>query len=166
MYTKLIALLILSVSLQALASDGVWTPVALDKELYPIANLESSFGKNMAHQPHSRGAFYSSYGALGLKAITAYEAYMMSPKIQRWLRPKDGEVIAEGWFFSLFTKNPEFYNRIANVHWWYLKQNTSSVEQAVFAWRFGLAAAAKASPEAIASDRYVAQYVKLANVNR
>jgi hypothetical protein len=148
------------ISLQAVGAEPAWTPVALDKELYPIAHLESSFGKNMSHQPHSRGPFYSSYGALGLKAATAYEAYLMSPKTQTWANVNSiGALLSTEKFFSAFISHDEFYNRLANVHWWYLRKNTGSIEQAVYAWRHGLAAAQRTKSEEINADTYVSAYV-------
>lgn len=147
------------VSMQAYAQDARWQPTGLAKELHPIAHLESSWGRNMNHEPHSKGPFFSSYGALGLKAITAYEAIMRSKRLQsKWSSNGTVDLTDKDVFFSLFTSNYEFYNDCASSHWAYLRRNTDSIEQAVFAWRWGLGASKKSQSHQ--SDSYVMAYLK------
>lgn len=159
---KRITSLLLVVSAVAHAHSSAinwnWDPGSLNKQLYPIAYLESSFGKYVNHQPHSKGPFYSSYGTLGLKAVTAYEAYLISKRLQEKWKDDDGHVLSQDEFFNIFTVNEELYNDCANVHWWYLSKHTDSIEQAAFAWRWGLGAALEASNDTIITDKYVQSY--------
>lgn len=137
-----------------------WSPVGLSKELYPIAHLESSWGKNTNHEAHSKGRWSSAHGALGLKASTAYDAMLRSRKfIEKWSTRKDYtlNITNKDVFFEFFISNSEFYNELATIHWHYLRQNTSSVEQAVYAWRWGIGAADRA--ENHSEDKYVAAYM-------
>jgi len=140
-------------------AEANWSPAGLALELYPIAHLESSWGKNMSHQAHSKGDWYSAQGALGLKAITAYESMFLSKSfISKWSigDKQTVDITNKEVFFKLLSTNSQFYNELASTHWRYLRQNTADVEQAVFAWRWGLGAAFKTSN--IAIDKYVIAY--------
>lgn len=143
-------------SMQAQAAPP-WTPVGLTQELYPIARLESSWGKYVNHEPHSKGKWYSAHGALGLKAVTGYEAMLRSRNfMMKWSNGQD-DLCDRETFLTLFLTNNKFYNELATLHWKYLRRNTASVEQAVYAWRWGLGAATATTtyPE----DKYVVAYM-------
>lgn len=147
-------------SSQVFAQAPKWTPVSLSQELYPIAHLESSWGRNTKHQAHSKGTWNSSFGALGLKAVTAYEAMRSSRRfMSKWSVGTNQtiNITERNIFLVLFTTNVKFYNELANIHWQYLKLNTANIEQAVFAWRWGLAATINS--ENHADDKYVAAYL-------
>lgn len=156
MYSRNVLTLTVSVLLatEVFAADMKWKSEGLAEELHPIAHLESSFGKNMNHEAHSKGPFYSSYGAVGLKGMAAYEAYLRSSYLKKrfpGLSDKDA-------FMQLFTTDYHFYNACANVHWYWLRRHTATINQAVFAWRWGIGAATKADSTQIDADKYVASY--------
>lgn len=156
MYSSKVLVLTMSIfaTTEALATNMKWKPDGLSIELYPIAHLESSFGKNMNHDPHSKGSWFSSYGALGLKAATAYDAYKISPRLQA----KFPGLLDKDRFLTAITSDWRLYNECANLHWRILRKQTSSMEQAVFAWRWGIGAALKAGAAKIDADKYVASY--------
>jgi hypothetical protein len=131
-----------------------WSPGNLNKELIPIAHLESSSGINTIHKPSRFGEFDTAYGALGLKAATAYDMYKMAPRLQlKW----PGLTVAE--FLFEFITDRDLYDACANVHWNYLRQNTDSLIRAVYAWRYGFTAALAASISTIENELYVSRYL-------
>lgn len=137
-----------------------WNPEGLIEEMHPIAHLESSWGRNMAHEAHSKGLFNTAYGAVGLKPVTAYEQYMRDPDLQAEypdLADKDA-------FLKKMRFYPEFYNAVASSHWnWLGKQHGNSPAKTAFAWRWGTGAARRASPDEIADDGYVSKYLRILN---
>lgn len=158
MRNKLAGSLALLLSTVAVAADMNWSPEGLSKELHPIATLESSFGKNTKHEAHSKGPFYSSYGAVGLKGSTAYETYLRSP----YLKKRYPGLSDRDLFLGTFTNDFRFYNACSNVHWYWLKGQTKNIEQSVYAWRWGVNAALKAADITIEQDKYVSSYLTLA----
>ncbi len=139
--------------------DFKFDPKTLHHDLGPIAHLESSNGKNMAHKPSSKGDADTAFGALGLKASTAHEEYLKSPALQK-LHPnlkQFNDLLGE------MKKNPQFYNNIAASHWNRLKKLTGTPEKAAFAWRYGPGAASRTPEANILKDKYVQSYSKMLN---
>ncbi len=132
-------------------------PKTLHHDLAPIAQLESSGGKNMAHKPSPKGEQDTAYGALGLKGSTAHEEYLKSPALQK-LHPHLADFTA---LLGEMKYNPTFYNNVAASHWNRLKKLTGSNEKAAYAWRYGPGNAAKTPEQAIMADKYVQGYQKL-----
>jgi hypothetical protein len=137
-----------------------WTPVGLDNDLHPIAHLESSFGQNVHHEPHSKGEFHTAVGALGLKPTTAYEEFLHN----RSLRQQHPELVTDqNSFLSTLRANPSFYNTVASSHWNRLKQSLGGHrDRAAYGWRWGKGAALSATDEEVQADPYVQKYVALA----
>lgn len=131
-----------------------WTPNGLHKELHPIAQLESSFGRNTTHARHSKGEFHTAHGAVGLKPVTAHEQYKRTPALQK-LFP---DLHDEGKFTKELKSNHAFYNAVASAHWSHLKKMFGTPEDAAFAWRWGPSKAAKTPRELRAADPYVIGY--------
>lgn len=135
-----------------------WTPEGLDKDLYPIAHLESSWGQNMNHGKNSAGEYHTAYGALGFKPSTAHERYKKSPLMQKQFPgltdPAD--------FLKTFKNNPKFYNQLATEHFNYLKGRHGAPEEAARAWRYGSTAVMKQVPDVMADkEGYVSKYKAL-----
>jgi 8-oxo-dGTP pyrophosphatase MutT (NUDIX family)/RimJ/RimL family protein N-acetyltransferase len=129
-----------------------WKPQGLHKEMHPIAHLESSFGKRLQHLPHSQGEFNSSFGAVGMKPVTAHETYMKSKGLQK-LFP---DLHEPDRFLRTFKTDPVFYNTVASTHWTQLKKLTGgNLSHAAYAWRWGAGKMARTPPELIAADPYV-----------
>jgi GNAT superfamily N-acetyltransferase len=126
----------------------------LHPDLHAIAMLESSGGKNTAHMPHSQGDFHTAVGAVGLKPITGHEMYQKYQHLQK-LFPNLHD---QGKFVEEMKKNPNFYNALASQHWNHLKGKVKDVSNTAYAWRHGLGAALKATPEQIKADPYVKKY--------
>ncbi len=131
--------------------------VNLHQDLHPMAHLESSWGQNVVHAPHSKGEFHTAHGLLGFKPSTAHEEYTKSPK----LKAKYPNLSEPADFTSKFKTDQAFYNDVASAHFNRLKARHGSKENAAFAWRWGSGAAQKATPETISSDEYVTRYKKL-----
>lgn len=151
---------ILCIGILSTQAFAEWKPVSLSQELYPIAYLESSWGRNISHQPNSKGIWSSSYGALGLKAVTAYESMLLSKRfMKKWSvgANQTNDITDKTLFLQMFTTDVEFYNELANIHWQYLKRNTSCIEQTVYAWRWGLGATISTSNHS--DDKYVVAYL-------
>src|SRR5712692_8955293 len=130
-----------------------WTPHGLDRELKPIAHLESGFGRNTNHEPHSGGPYHTAYGALGLKPVTAHETYKHSPRLQKLFPGLDSpEKVIEK------MKDPQFYNIVASGHWRYLKRVLGDPLKAAYGWRWGLGAAQHADDYQIKTEPYVQKY--------
>jgi GNAT superfamily N-acetyltransferase len=140
------------------AQEFKFEPNTLHHDLLPIAQLESSGGKNMQHKPSAKGEADTAYGALGLKGSTAHEEYLKSPSLQK-LHPHLADFKA---LLGEMKSNPVFYNNVAASHWNRLKKLTGSPLKAAYAWRYGPAAAAKTPETAIMQDKYVQGYQKLA----
>lgn len=132
-------------------------PKTLHPDMHPIAFLETSYGKNMEHAPHQKGEFDTAYGPLGFKPSTAFDEFSKSKHLTD-LYPNLKDQNA---FHQEFKTNPQFYNLVAGAHWNRLKKATGSASGAAFAWRWGLGAHNKATPEAVKSDDYVSKYAKL-----
>ncbi len=137
-----------------------WSPIGVSMELLPIARLESGFGRNVNHAKNSRGEFYTAFGALGFKPMTAHDEYIHSPDLQKHFpgleNPEE--------FSKRFYLNNDFYNTVANHHFNRLKQMFGDRAKAVFGWRWGMGAAELASDDEIADDPYVQKYFQLTNV--
>src|SRR5271166_1313214 len=88
-----------------------WTPGSLNQELLPIAYLESSNGTNINHKPHSKGEFFSSYGALGLKPATAYDEYMRNSLLQLEWPGLSNRMV----FTASLKSQPALYNDACNA---------------------------------------------------
>lgn len=137
-----------------------WTPHGLPTEMHPIAHLESSFGRNVAHSAHSKGDYHTAFGAVGFKPVTAHEEYRRSKAIQA-LYPNLQD---EHRFTDAFKSDPLFYNMLAGKHFSYLKaQLGGDPVKAAYGWRWGVGAAQNATDEDIAGDDYVRRYTLLAN---
>jgi len=138
---------------------AAWTPDGLDSDLIPIAHLESSFGKNINHAPNPKGEYYTAYGAVGMKPVTAHEEYNKNQTLQK-LYPNLKDP-AE--FMKAMKTIPRFYNLLASTHFARMKHLHGSAAKAAYAWRHGHTAAMGASPEQIDSDLYVQKYRHLAS---
>jgi hypothetical protein len=135
-----------------------WKPHGLNREMYPIAHLESNFGKRLEHLPHSQGEFHSSFGAVGLKPVTAHETYIKSKALQK-LFPGLHE---PNRFIRTFKDDPVFYNTVASTHWNQLKKlSGGDTGKTAFAWRWGAGKMARTPPELIAADPYVQAFRKI-----
>lgn len=135
-----------------------WTPQGLSEEMYPIAHLESSFGRNVNHAKHPAGEFQTAYGALGLKPMTAHFEYMKRPSL-RALHPGLEDQKA---FTEELKSNPRFYNQVAGAHFAWLKSALGGdPAKAAYGWRWGIGAAQQALPEQIEADPYVQRYKQM-----
>ncbi|WNM70333.1 NUDIX hydrolase [Myxococcus phage Mx1] len=135
-----------------------WTPEGLHEELHPIARLESRFGKDMNHAPHSKGEYHTAVGAVGLKPVTAHEEYKRS----KWLQQVWPNLHDEEKFVDTFKSNHSLYNAIASTHWKRLKKLFNGDQiRAAYAWRWGQGKAARDEIEHISTSPYVAAYQKL-----
>ena len=134
-----------------------WTPEGLTPELHPIAHIESSFGQNVSHLPHSKGSFHTAVGAVGLKPVTAHEEYTKSPALQSAFpglqNPED--------FQKQLATDHQLYNKVASSHWERLKKRFGTPERAAYAWRRGWGTAAKAEQSQIDNDPYVQRFKEL-----
>lgn len=131
-----------------------WTPEGLHPDMYPIAHLESSWGKNVAHSVNKKGDFHTAFGALGFKPVTAHEEYLKSPFMQKTYPGHS----SPDKFLQKFKQDPKFYNLLASAHFARLTAKHGGPAQASYAWRWGSGAAHKASPEQIKNDLYVQKY--------
>lgn len=151
------AVVVLSYSAGYSSRRIAWRPQALNKELRLIAGLESSWGKFQDHELNSKGLYHTAFGPVGLKASTAHMEYNRSPSLQaRFPGLQDPDA-----FLEAFLSNPELYYACANKHWGWLRKNTSTLEQAVYSWRWGWGAALKVEEVQIAADPYVIKYASL-----
>ncbi len=137
------------------AESSQWTPEGLHPGLHPIAQLESSFGKNIQHAAHSKGAFHTAFGALGMKPVSAYDQYQNSKALQAKYPGLDQEE-----FTTKFQNDHGFYNEVASDHWQWLKNKLKTPERTAYGWRWGRGAAINATPQQIASSGYVKQYTQ------
>jgi hypothetical protein len=137
-------------SLFALIAAQMWSPQGLPQEMYPIAEIESSFGKNLAHKPSERGELWTAVGALGIIPITAFESLKRSG-----YAGDEKEVVLR------LQQSQLFYNRACLAHWYYLRDSLPDLKRVVYAWRWGLTAALKATEWQVAFDTYVLRYFEL-----
>lgn len=137
-----------------------WSPMHLDDELYPIAHIESSFGKNINHKPNPRGEEWSAYGALGLKPVSAFDTY----RHVWWFNARYPNLKMEEIVGKLQT-DPIFYIDACNAHWHYLRATFPSMSVAIYAWRWGVSAAKQATWESIAYDEYVLAYKAISGMD-
>ena len=136
-----------------------WTPEGLDKDLYPIAQLESSFGQNMEHAQNPQGEFFSAFGALGLKPQSAHDELKHNPGLTKEYPGLEDPAD----FHKKFKADPVMYNKIANAYFKRLKVRHGSAEEAARSWRYGTTAVYKKHPDAMADkEGYVEKYKKLA----
>lgn len=134
-----------------------WRPEGLPIDMHPIAHKESSWGKSMHHTPNSRGEYHTAFGALGLKPVTAHEEYLRTAAMkQKYPNLHDAAA-----FVEKLKADPVFYNEMAATHFARLKKVTGSLEKAVYAWRWGIGAAARADADTVAKDPYVVDYLRL-----
>lgn len=155
----------LAMSPQALAGEPDKKPSlsGLHHELHPIAQLESSGGKNINHKPHSLGEFHTAVGAVGLKPSTAHDEYMKSS----WLQKVFPNISDPQKFTHEFKRNDALYNHTATSHWHRLKKLFGGdTTKAAYAWRWGQGAALRDAPEVQAGDPYVQAYQKLTSKAR
>lgn len=131
-----------------------WSPKFLHKELYPIAFLESNFNKNIDHEKSIRGDFFTAFGPLGLKPITAWEQFKKTPYIKK----QYAHIDTQQEFENLFYNSIGFYNKIASAHWRSLRLRYPTVFYAAYAWRWGPGAADKIQEEELWQDEYVNRY--------
>ena len=137
-----------------------WTPKGLHEDLHPIAQLESSNGKNVNHLKHPQGEFHTAVGALGLKPITAYDEYTNTP----WLQKVFPDLQDKDKFVKELKTNNAFYNHIATTHWLHLKKMFGNDRaKTAYSWRYGMGAASKDAPELQAVDPYVQAYNNMFN---
>lgn len=135
-----------------------WTPDGLHEDLHPIAHLESSGGKNIKHLPHSKGELHTAVGAVGLKPVTALEEYKKSS----WLQKVFPDMHDPQKFVDGMNNNPAFYNGLASAHWQRLKRFFGGDRnKTAYAWRWGIGAAQRDTPEVQSADPYVLAYQKL-----
>lgn len=133
-----------------------WSDFGIDRELRPIAMLESSYGKFITHQPSTMGKEWTAVGPLGLKPIVAFEACMF---VQR--HSEDKAIIRQ--FGQNIENNWVLYNLAANAHWHRVRKTFPSLSRAVFAWRWGITAAKNASDTEVENSSYVIQYNRIRN---
>jgi len=139
-------------------SPKPWSPAGLSGDLFPIAHLESSFGKNTKHSSHSGDEFQTAVGAVGLKPVTAHEEFMRSPELQRRFPGLFDKVK----FLKAMQADHGFYNQIATSHWDRMKKQLhNKIDRVAFAWRWGKNAALHAAPDRIKADPYVKKYMTL-----
>ncbi len=132
-----------------------WVPAGLATEMHPIAHLESSWGKFVAHDRCPGGDYHTAHGALGFKPSTAHHEYKRSKTMQKAYPDLHDEAA----FMERFREDPHFYNAIANRHFGTLKSALGGdARKAAFGWRWGIGAAQKATQDEIAGDDYVKQY--------
>lgn len=136
---------------------STWPLEGLNGELNNIAYMESYYGVYVDHEPNVRGPFYTAFGSLGLKPVTAHTQYMASPRLQK----KFPGLQDEKAFLQEFWHNRELYTQCANFHWWYLRHVTPTLARAVYSWRWGLTASNAATDEQIAADTYTTKYAEL-----
>ncbi len=134
-----------------------WSAVGVDPALLPIARLESNFGANVDHVKHPKGEWWTAFGPLGFKPMTAHDELMHSPALLR-LYPELQDPVA---FIKKFQEDTRFYNVLANHHFNRLIQMFGEHAKAVFAWRWGQGATIAATPEQIAADPYVQAYFRI-----
>lgn len=134
-----------------------WNPEGLHPDMLPIAHLESSFGQNISHHSHSKGAFHTAFGAVGMKPVTGHEEYTKSKIMQT----KYPDLANPEKFLHTFQQDPKFYNLLASAHFTRLKHRHGSVPAAVYAWRWGTGAAQNAKPDQISNDAYVQKYLHM-----
>jgi 8-oxo-dGTP pyrophosphatase MutT (NUDIX family) len=135
-----------------------WNPAGLAEGLKPIAHLESSWGQNVNHTPHSKGDFHTAYGAVGLKPVTAHDEYSKSKYLQQ-LFP---DLHDQQKFVEMLKANTAFYNSVATAHWNRLKRLFGDDRlKTAYAWRWGQGKAAETPPELIDADPYVQGYKRI-----
>lgn len=143
---------------QAVSVAPKWTPDGLHADLIPIAHLESSFGQNMNHTPHSKGDYHTAFGPVGFKPSTAHEEWNKTKKLKQLYPgledPKD--------FMDKFKSDWKFHNLLASSHFMRLMHRHGSPEKAAYAWRWGTGAASGATEDVINKDNYVQRYRDLA----
>lgn len=141
----------------SLSTPSRWTSEGLLQEMYPIAFLESSWGKNMAHAKNPAGEYETALGALGFKPSTAHEIWNRSKTLQS----KYPGLETPDSFINKMSNDHHFYNTIAGVHWNQLKRQLGTPEKAAYGWRWGATAAANASDEQVSNEPYVQRYKQL-----
>lgn len=127
-----------------------WTPAGIHAEMYPVAQMESSFGQNVNHAKSDKGELWTAVGALGIKPVTAFES----------LRKNGYDGSTED-VAKLLKSDQRFYNRACVTHWNYLRSTFSDLKRVVYAWRWGLTAASQATEWQVAFDMYVLRYFEL-----
>jgi ADP-ribose pyrophosphatase YjhB (NUDIX family) len=135
-----------------------WTPKGLDRDLLPIAHLESSFGSKLDHKPNKTD-WDTAHGALGAKPSTGHWEYTQSKTLQNLypgLQDQDA-------FTYRFKNDHNFYNNIANSHFGRLKREfAGDPEKAALAWRYGLTAVKEALDlEELDKEGYARKYAAL-----
>jgi len=136
--------------------DSPWSTTGLHPDLLPIAFLESSGGKFTQHQPHSGGPYYTAFGSVGLKPVSAHDYYLKNKQVQA----KYPDLSDKDKFTQKLKTDPKFYNEMASDLW---TQNANkfknSLPHAVYAWRHGRKAAIDAGKETVQNDPYVKSYL-------
>jgi hypothetical protein len=135
-----------------------WTPEGLHSYLVPVAHLESSWGKNMNHLPHSKGEYHTAYGPVGLKPSTAHEEWTKTKKLKETYPGLEDPAT----FMAKFKSDWNFHNLVASSHFLRLVHRHGSAEKAAYAWRWGSTAASGATEEQINKNSYVMRYRDLA----
>lgn len=133
-----------------------WSPLHLKNDLYSIAKLESSFGKNVVHQPDPRGPTWTAIGALGLKPVSAFDSY----RNIKWFSAKYPGLTVND-FVEKLQNDRVFYIDACNAHWDYIRSAISTMTRIVYAWRWGIRAAMEADWSAVAYDPYVVNYMAM-----
>ena len=132
-----------------------WTAVGLSREMYPVAQLESSSGKFTEHEKSTRGPLWTATGPLGIKPITAFESLK-----RNGFSGTEDEVVA------LLQNDMRFYNRACATHWNFLRNSFPDLKRAVYAWRWGFAAAQAATEWQVAFDMYVLKYFEILSTKK
>lgn len=141
------------------SSSDEWQLHTLPKDMRVIAYLESSYGTNINHKPDFRGEVWSAYGPLGLKFVTAYEAYAKSTTLKARFPDLNREE-----FVKSVKQSATLYNLSAIEHWNRIRSSFAQLDRAVYSWRYGITAARNATAETVANDSYVVAYKKTASV--
>ncbi len=134
-----------------------WEPNGLDKMLYPIAMIESSFGINVKHQKHNLGIHWTAFGALGLKPVVAHEDYLNS----QYARAKYPGLEKIEEFTIRFISDVRFYNFACNLHFYMYLNQGHDLTDVVYQWRYGKTHAATIARADKINDPYVIKYFNL-----
>jgi ADP-ribose pyrophosphatase YjhB (NUDIX family)/predicted GNAT family acetyltransferase len=135
--------------------------IALHPDLEHISFIESSGGKNKNHEKTTVGvnAGHTAGGATGLMPITIQETLKKNPALGKKYAHLVGA--SHDTVTSEINKNPDMEADIANAHWNRLG-NTLGHDKAkmAFAWRNGITAAKRATPEELSGHPYVQKFMK------
>jgi 8-oxo-dGTP pyrophosphatase MutT (NUDIX family)/GNAT superfamily N-acetyltransferase len=154
----------------ALAATGAAAHVApepiiahphLNSDLTLLSQIESSGGRNIHHPliHHGLNAGTHAAGLTGLTPLTAHEAIVHSPALQKYghlLKLKPAEMT------EALNKDHAAEAEIANTHWEHLnKVFKNDHARKAYAWYKGINAAAHATHNQIQGEPYVKKFLNL-----